>query len=101
MSSTDKSTLKKDLVVSGEQAIKVADALTATTMKMMQLLSRESLDVSTIGKKLELSQAYISEQVKLLEGLGLLDVSYARGKRGIRKICSTSIERITFLVREP
>jgi predicted transcriptional regulator len=100
MSSTEKPTAKKDLVVSGDQAVKVADALTATTMKMMQLLSKEPLDVSTIGKKLGLSQAYISEQVKLLEGLGLLDVSYARGKRGIRKICSTSIERVTLLVKE-
>jgi predicted transcriptional regulator len=100
MSSSEKPAAKKDLIVSGEQAVKVADALTATTMKMMQLLSKEPLDVSTIGKKLGLSQAYISEQVKLLDGLGLLDVSYARGKRGIRKICSTSIEQVTLLVKE-
>jgi predicted transcriptional regulator len=101
MTSEETLAQKKDLVVSGELAVKVADALTATTMKMMQLLSKEPLDVSTIGKKLGFSQAYISEQVKLLEELGLLDVSYARGKRGIRKICSARVERVTLLVKAP
>ena len=67
---------KKEVTVSGEEALKVADALTATTMKMLKLLWDEPLDVSTIGKKLGLSQAYISEQVKMLEELKLLNVTY-------------------------
>ncbi|NLF87794.1 hypothetical protein GX563_03110 [Candidatus Bathyarchaeota archaeon] len=90
---------KKDILVSGEQAVQIADALTATTMKMLQLLWVEPLDVSTIGKKLGLSQAYISEQVKLLAGLGLLNVSYVPGKRGIRKVCSPAVERVTLLIK--
>jgi hypothetical protein len=36
---------KKEIVVSGEEALKVAEALTATTMKMLQLLWQEPLDV--------------------------------------------------------
>jgi predicted transcriptional regulator len=90
-----------DMIVSGEEAVKVADALTATTMKMMQLLSKERLDVSTIGKRLGLSQAYISEQVKLLEELKLVDIEYAKGKRGIRKVCSARVDRVTLLIKEP
>lgn len=90
---------KKDMVVSGEEAVKVADALTATTMKMLQLLWDEPLDVSTIGKKLGLSQAYISEQVKLLESLGLLNVAYVTGKRGVRKVCSPAVEQVTLLIK--
>ena len=90
---------KKDMVVSGGQAVKVADALTATTMRMLQLLWDEPLDVSTIGKKLGLSQAYISEQVKLLEGLGLLNVVYVTGKRGVRKVCSPAVEKVTLLIK--
>ena len=90
---------KKKLVVSGVEALRVADALTATTMRMLQLLWKEPLDVSTIGKKLELSQAYISEQVKLLEELKLVNVTYARGKRGIRKICSPAAEQVTLLIK--
>jgi predicted transcriptional regulator len=89
---------KKEIVVSGEEALRVAEALTATTMKMLQLLRQEPLDVSTIGKRLGLSEAYISEQVKLLEELKLLNVTYARGKRGIRKICSPAVDQVTLLI---
>jgi predicted transcriptional regulator len=95
----ENNSLKREIVVSGEQALRVAEALTATTMKMLQLLWQEPLDVSTIGKKLGLSQAYISEQVKLLEELKLLNISYARGKRGIRKICSPAVEQVTLIIK--
>ena len=91
---------KKEVTVSGEEALKVADALTATTMKMLKLLWIEPLDVSTIGKKLGLSQAYISEQVKILEELKLLNVTYLPGKRGIRKVCSPAVEKVTLLIKE-
>jgi predicted transcriptional regulator len=90
---------KKDIVVSGEDALKVAEALTATTMRMLQLLWQGPLDVSTISRRLGLSEAYISEQVKHLEELKLLNVSYAKGKRGIRKICSPTVEQVTLLLR--
>jgi predicted transcriptional regulator len=92
--------LKKEIVVSGEEALRVAEALTATTMRLLQLLWQEPLDVTTIGKRLGLSQAYISEQVKLLEELKLLNVTYASGKRGIRKICSPAVEQVTLLIKE-
>jgi predicted transcriptional regulator len=95
----EKAQSKTEIVVSGTEALRVADALTATTMKMLQLLWKEPLDVSTIGKKLGLSQAYISEQVKLLEELKLVNVTYARGKRGIRKICSPAVEQVTLLIK--
>jgi predicted transcriptional regulator len=96
----EKAQSKKEIVVSGTEALRVADALTATTMRMLQLLWKEPLDVSTIGKKLGLSQAYISEQVKLLEELKLVNVTYARGKRGIRKICSPAVEQVTLLIKD-
>ncbi len=92
--------IKKEMVVSGEEALKVADALTATTMRLLKLLWKEPLDVSTIGKKLGLSQAYISAQVKILEDLKLLNVSYVPGKRGIRKVCSPGVEKVTLLIKD-
>lgn len=91
---------KKEYLASGEEAVKVADALTATTMKMLQILCLEPLDVSTIGKKMGLSQAYISEQVKLLEELKLLNVVYVPGKRGVRKVCSPAFEKVTLLIKQ-
>ncbi len=100
MLAKEKNSSKKEIVVSGEEALRVADALTATTMKMLKLLWDEPLDVSTIGKRLGLSQAYISEQVKMLEKLNLLNVTYVPGKRGIRKVCSPTFERVTLLIKE-
>lgn len=96
---TDNQQSTKEMVVSGEEAVKVADALTATTMKMLQLIWTEPLDVSTIGKRLGLSQAYISEQVKMLEELKLINVMYVPGKRGVRKVCSPAVERVTLLIK--
>lgn len=91
---------KKEIVVSGEDALRVAEALTATTMKMLQLLWQEPLDISTIARKLGLSEAYISEQARLLEELKLLNVTYAKGKRGIRKICSPAVDQVTLIIKK-
>lgn len=87
-----------ELTVTGSNALGVAEALTATTMKILQLLSKERLDISTIGIRLDLSEAYISEQIRVLEELCLVNVSYERGKRGIRKVCETAITKITILI---
>lgn len=97
---TSKAEPKQEMIVSGDLALKVADALTATTMRMLKLLWKEPLDVSTIGKRLGLSQAYISEQVKMLEELKLLSVAYVPGKRGIRKVCYPAVEKVTLLIKE-
>lgn len=99
MPSKEGNSSKKERVVSGEEAIRVADALTTTTMKMLQLLWQEPLDVSTIGRRLGLSQAYISEQVRLLEELKLISISYEKGKRGIRKICEAVVEKVTIVIK--
>ena len=88
------------MVVSGEEALKIADALNATTLRILQILWHECLDVSTIGKRLRLSQAYISEQVRLLEELKLINVSYERGKRGIRKICKSAVEKVIIVIKD-
>ena len=87
-----------ELVVRGEDALKVADALTSTTFRILQLLSEERLDVSTIAERLELSEAYMSEQVTLLEELKIIKVHYERGKRGIRKICELAVKKITIVI---
>ncbi len=87
------------LVVKDEDAFKIAEALTETTLRILRLLSQERLDVSTIALKLGLSEAYISEQIKLLEQLKLVNVSYERGRRGIRKICESAVGKITIVIK--
>lgn len=89
----------KELRVSGSDALKVADALNSTTYKILQLISKEPFDVSTIAEKLDLSEAYVSEQIRELEDLKLIQANYGRGKRGIRKICMLAIDRVTIIIK--
>ena len=90
---------KRELRVSGSEALKVADALNSTTYKILQLISKESFDVSTIAEKLGMSEAYVSEQIRNLEDLKLINVSYGRGKRGIRKICALAVDSVTIVIK--
>lgn len=88
-----------DLIVTGEEALKVVDSLTSTSLRILKLVSEERLDVSTIARKLGLSEAYMSEQVRILEEAKLVNVSYERGKRGIRKLCGLAFARIIIVVK--
>ncbi len=87
------------MLVTGEEALKVAEALNSTTLRMLQLLSEERLDVSTIAERLGLSEAYMSEQVRLLEDLKLINVDYERGRRGIRKVCELAVKKIIIVIK--
>jgi predicted transcriptional regulator len=86
--------LPQDIVVSGVDALKVADALNSSSLKMLQILSREHLDISMIAKRLKLSQPYVSEEIRKLQETNLVKVNYESGKRGIRKICETAVKKI-------
>jgi predicted transcriptional regulator len=90
---------KRELRVSGSEALEVADALNSTTYRILQLISKESFDVSTIAEKLDMSEAYVSEQIRNLEDLKLINVSYGRGKRGIRKICALAVDSVTIVIK--
>lgn len=89
----------EEIVVVDDEALRMVEALTATTLRILRILSEERLDVSTIARKMNLSEAYISEEVRLLEELKLIKVSYERGKRGIRKISQSAVKRITIVVK--
>ena len=88
-----------ELVVEGEAALKVADALTSTSFRILQLLTKKRLDVSTIAERLGLSEPYMSDQVRLLEELKIIKVSYEKGKRGIRKLCELAVKKIIIIIK--
>ena len=91
---------EKEIVVSGVKALEIADVLNATTLKILELLKHEPLYIATISEKLELSDAYVSEQIRALEDLKLVSINYTRGNRGIRKICTTTLEKITIILKD-
>jgi len=92
-------TMSEEIVVSGEAALKVADALNSTSLRVLQLLSKEHLDISTIAQRLELSQPYVSDQVRKLQETNLIKVTYESGKRGIRKICELAVKKIVIEIQ--
>lgn len=89
----------REIVVTGEQALKVADALTSTSLRILQLISGKRLDISTIARKLDLSEPYISEQVRILEDNNLITVGYERGKRGIRKLAELAVGKVIIIIK--
>jgi len=90
-----------EIWVEGEEILKMAQALSSkTSFRILQLLANEKLDISTIALRLGLSEAYISEEVNNLEDLNLIRVSYAPGKRGIRKICELQVDKIILSLRK-
>jgi predicted transcriptional regulator len=90
----------QELDVSGDDIRRVADALAnETCLRILSLLSRRSLDVSTLAVKLNLTEPTVSVDVKELQNLGLVTVTYEKGKRGIRKICRLAKDRICINLR--
>jgi predicted transcriptional regulator len=90
----------KQLILKGEEALKITQALSSETVfNILRLTAKEPLDISTIARRLNVSEAYISEGVRMLEKLGLIHVSYAPGKRGIRKICELAVEKVTIIIK--
>jgi len=89
-----------ELTVSGSKASRIIDGLSkGISFKIMKTLKRGPQDVSTLSKKLNVSQPYISQCVNGLQRLGLIDVDYEPGKKGIRKICKKKISRITIIIK--
>lgn len=91
--------MSEEITVSGEDALQVADALNSTSMRVLQLLLKEHLDISTIADRLNLSQPYVSEQIRKLQKTNLIRVSYESGKRGIRKICELAVRKIIIEIK--
>jgi len=90
----------RQLEVSGDEVRRVAAALAnETCLKILRVLSTRNVDVSTLAKKLRLTESTVSVDVQELENLGMIEVSYAKGRRGIRKICRLAKDRICIKLR--
>ena len=91
---------EKEIVASGEKARKVADALNSINVIILKLVQKEPLYITTIANRLSISEAYISESVKVLEDLKMVSIKYERGERGIRKVVSSNLERIIINLKD-
>lgn len=91
---------EKELTVYGEKALEVVDVLNSTTLKILKSARKTPINITTLAKDLNLSEPYVSEQVRALEDLGLVSITYERGKRGISKISTSALEKITIILKD-
>ena len=52
-----------------------------------------------MADRLNLSQPYVSEQIRKLQETNLVRVNYESGKRGIRKICELAVKKVTIVIK--
>jgi len=80
-----------------EKIILITKAIASVTrFKILQALTTsEGLDISRLAERLSQTEANISAQVKQLEKAGLVKSRYEPGNHGVRKICKTSVSKIS------
>jgi len=70
-----------------------------TCLRILSVLSKRDMDVSTLAEKLNLTEPTVSVDIQELQNLGIVTVTYEKGKRGIRKICKLAKDRICIKLR--
>lgn len=79
-----------------DQIIEITKAMASKTRyQIVKLLSEAEYDISRLAEALNQTEANISAQVKQLEKAKLIESRYEPGNHGVRKICKTSITKIT------
>ncbi|MHA2503945.1 MAG: ArsR/SmtB family transcription factor [Candidatus Kariarchaeaceae archaeon] len=82
-----------------ERIIAVTKAIASNTRyRILELLTREELDISRLAERLDQTEANVSAQVKQLEKAKLVESRYEPGDHGVRKLCKTSITKVTIQI---
>jgi predicted transcriptional regulator len=90
----------KTLIVDGESAIGVLQALSSETrLLMLSLLSHRTMNVSNLTEALGLPASTVTFNLKQLEVAGLVNIQYMPGTRGQQKLIAKSYDEI--LVKLP
>ncbi len=84
------------LHVKGEDyIIRVTSALASTTrLFILKYIKEHEADVGEIAELIKQSKANASAQIKKLEEAGLVKTLYKPGQRGVKKICSSTVNKI-------
>lgn len=91
--------LSKELPLSDEKTLGIVQALSSKlSFRILRLISKEQMDISTIARRLQISEARVSEGISTLEKSGLVQASYAPGKRGIRKLCKPAVQKVVIVI---
>jgi DNA-binding transcriptional ArsR family regulator len=82
-----------------EQIIQITKAIASETRySIVKLLAQQEHDISRLAEALGQTEANISAQVKQLEKAKLIESRYEPGNHGVRKICRTTIKKVTIMI---
>lgn len=85
----------KTLVVEGDSALEVLQALSSETrLLILSLLSHRAMNVSALTEALGLPPSTVNFNLKQLEQAGLLHIQYMPGTRGQQKLISKRFDEI-------
>ncbi|GIO69072.1 helix-turn-helix domain-containing protein [Paenibacillus sp. FSL M7-1455] len=70
-----------------------------TRIKMVEMLSREPLNIKEMAQKLGISSAIVTKHVQQLKEAGIIDTEISSGKRGMQKKCFLVLDRLTLVFK--
>lgn len=87
------------LKVSGDMIVEVASALSSKTrLEILKNVRDKEVDVEELTDIIKQSKANVSAQLRILEKSGLIKTIYKPGIRGVKKICTSNIKEIVFII---
>ncbi len=82
-----------------EKSLPVYEALASKVrLQIIQLLSKQDMNVSELAQALGLSSAIMTMHVKKLEKSGIIKTEMLPGKGGVQKVCSLVLDRIEIVL---
>ncbi|AAK40546.1 ArsR family transcriptional regulator [Saccharolobus solfataricus] len=83
-----------------EKIYEISKALsTMTRINILQLVSITPMSISELTEKLNMSKGNISSHISELENLGLVEVEYQNGIKGIKKIIKAKYDKIIIVLK--
>lgn len=74
----------------------IVKALSSKTRRqILAQIQHQPLDVSNIAANLDMTEANISAQIKMLQKAGLITCDYRSGQHGVRKLSSLKYNQLT------
>ncbi|SMF87860.1 Predicted transcriptional regulator [Paenibacillus uliginis N3/975] len=70
-----------------------------TRIRMIEMLSKESLNIREMAQRLDMSSAIVTKHVQQLEEAGIIHTEMTAGKRGMQKQCSLRLDTATLIFK--
>jgi predicted transcriptional regulator len=88
------------LRVEGDKIIEIASILSSKTrLEILRRTLNTEVDVDELAKDINQSKANTSAQIRILEKAGLVKTIYKPGVRGVKKICTSNVREIIFVLK--